>query len=213
LCSASYALLPVLPSDKPSQALLPSSFRDYSNVPFALDTVFITYDDPEIFRAKFPVHAAALSGNALELRARLFPRVVGTERTGGGCDPSSAMRPMSAASRKNRVIVDARDGVGWTALHHAAARGHLNCVAALVNGEATAFVFARSLCCDYFTAGADAEATTWTQGWSAVILAAMCRPFINFNTLQLNFSFIFVDAGTRTLTSYVFFSTSVFPHA
>ena len=114
---------------------MPSSFRDYSNVPFALDTVFITYDDPEIFRAKFPVHAAALSGNALELRARLFPRVVGTERTGGGCDPSSAMRPMSAAARKNRVIVDARDGVGWTALHHAAARGHLNSVAALVNGE------------------------------------------------------------------------------
>jgi hypothetical protein len=63
------------------------------------------------------------------------------------------MRPMSAAARKNRsitrdnhhcnpvlklpnrVIVDARDGVGWTALHHAAARGHMHCVAALVNGR------------------------------------------------------------------------------
>jgi len=137
------------------QASLPSSFRDYTNVPFVLDPVFIAFDDPGVFRDKYPVHAAALAGNALELRARLFPRVVGTERTGGGCDPASAMRPMSAAARKNRVIVDARDAVGWTAVHHASARGHLHCVAALVN------------------AGADVEATTWTQGWSVVSLAAM----------------------------------------
>jgi hypothetical protein len=116
------------------QASLPSSFRDYTNVPFVLDPVFITYDDPEVFRAKFPVHAAALAGNALELRARLFPRVVGSERSGSSCDPSASMRPMSAAARRNRGIVDARDAVGWTALHHAAARGHLHCVAALVNG-------------------------------------------------------------------------------
>ncbi len=113
---------------RPLQASLPSSFRDYTNVPFVLDTVFITYDDPEVFRAKFPVHAAALAGNALELRARLFPRVVGTERTGSGCDAAASMRPMSAAARKNRVILDERDAVGWTAVRRVVPLSHSNFV-------------------------------------------------------------------------------------
>jgi hypothetical protein len=60
------------------------------------------------------------------------------------------MRPMSAAAKKNRVIVDARDGVGWTAVHHAAARGHLHCVAALVNGEKPPLILKEVLCDVYF---------------------------------------------------------------